>query len=170
MRPIFPWPVRLFMTIHVGMLMTMHTDHGDAAGGNYDQPGARQPSSIAYRIDRAQRLVYVVVSGAVQLDRVYDAGDAIFADPDYRPGFDVMVECRVLTSIPSPEEIRELALSGVLRRSASTHGRLAIVTTTERAYEAASLLEMYLDAPADRLAVFTNPVQARAWLALPGEP
>lgn len=152
------------------MHVSLQSDHGEATGGNQHLPAAQTGSSITYRIDRRRRMVYVVVSGAVSLERLYAARDAIFADPDYAPGFDGLVECRVLTAIPSPEQIRELALSGVLRLGTPRYGRVAIVTTTERAFEAASLLEMYVDAPPDRMSVFTNPVQARTWLALGDEP
>lgn len=148
------------------MPMIVHAEHDESPSGGHEASGARKASSITYRVDRAQRLVYVVVSGAVTLDRLYAARDAVLGDSEYVPGFDIFVECRVLTDIPSNDEIRELALSGVLRRGPAKHGRVAIVATTERAFGAVSLLELYIDAPPDRVAVFTNPVQARAWLEL----
>jgi hypothetical protein len=76
------------------------------------------------------------------------------------------VECRVMTSVPSDGDIRAIALRTVGQRAAASLGRIAIVAMTERSYEAASVFELYADAPQDRLGLFTDPVAARAWLSL----
>jgi hypothetical protein len=130
-------------------------------------PSRESAQSIEYQIDRDRRVVYVTLAGEVSIDALYAVRDAVLADEHYTRDMNLWIECRVMTSMPSEAEIRALALSVVLHHASVRVGRIAIVAMTARAYEAASHFEVFADAPADRLAIFTDPVQARIWLALP---
>jgi hypothetical protein len=133
--------------------------------GERQGPPLDTPTSISHRVRRESRLVHVVVAGDVSVSALHAARDAITADPDYAPGMQFLIECRVITSIPTSEDIRSLALCALLNRADAKIGRVAIVTTTARSYEAAGLFELFIDAP-NRLALFTDSSQARAWLAV----
>lgn len=120
--------------------------------------------AIEYRIDGERHAVYVTLAGDISTDALIDARDAIVADPSYDQSMAIWVECRVVTSLPSDAEIRQLALRAVLSHASETHGRIAIVAMTARAYEAASRFELFADAPPERLSVFTDPIAAKAFL------
>lgn len=123
--------------------------------------------SVTCAVDRDRRLVSVTLAGDVTVDALYAARDAVLADVAYVPGMNVWVECRVVSAIPTDGEIRAMALGAVRAFTGSALGRVAIIAMTARSFEAASLFELFADAPTDRLAVFTDPLQARAWLSLP---
>jgi hypothetical protein len=133
--------------------------------GERPVPPPETPTSISHRVRRESRLVHVVIAGDVSVASLHAVRDAIVADPDYSPDMQFLIECRVITAIPPADEIRSLALSALLNRADVNVGRVAIVSTTARSYEAAALFELFIDAP-DRLALFTDPSQARAWLAV----
>lgn len=139
---------------------------GDAAAAMSAAVSAATESSIEHHVDTARRVVFVTLAGDITTARLHAARDAVFADPAYVPGMDAWIETRVLTSIPTADEVRGLALSAILHRGDLRQGRVAIVATTAKGYEAASCFELFTDAPPDRLAVFTDPSQARAWLVL----
>jgi hypothetical protein len=117
-----------------------------------------------HRIDREQRVVYVTIAGDVSVEALHTVRDTVLADPEYTADMNLCIEFRVLTTMPAPEEIRSIALRAVMHRANARLGRIAIVATTARSYEAAGLFELYADAPAERIAVFTDPTAARAWL------
>ncbi len=121
----------------------------------------------SHRVDRAAGVVYLTISGDVSMETLHAARDAVLADPGYAPGMDLCLECRVLTTMPSAEDIRAIALRAIMHRAEMRLGRIAIVATTAKSYEAASLFELYTDAPPDRVAVFTDPTAARSWLGTP---
>ena len=136
------------------------------SGGHALSPAAPPtPTSITHRVRRDARTVHIVVAGDVTTEKLYAARDAIVADPDYQPGMHFLIDCRVITTMPSADEIRNFALHILLNRADVAVGRVAMVATTARSYEAASLFELFIDAP-HRLALFTDPGHARAWLAV----
>jgi hypothetical protein len=146
----------------------------NAAGSIFDSQEFRAPSgagvarAIAHRIDPERWTVFITLAGDVSVEALHALRDRITSDPAFSPGMNVCVECRVMTSVPSDADIRTLALSTVRHRATSIVGRVAIVALTERSYEAACVFELYADAGTDRLAVFTDPVRARAWLSING--
>jgi hypothetical protein len=126
--------------------------------------------SYPHRIDREERVVHITIDGDVTMESLHAARDAVLADPAYTPGMNVFIDCRVITALPTPDEIRSLALRELMSPSGIRHGRIAIVATTAKSYQAAQLFELFTDAPGDRLGVFTDPVAARAWLATASRP
>jgi hypothetical protein len=120
--------------------------------------------AIVHRMDAERRVIFVTIAGDVTMEALYTARDAVYADRAFAPGMDLFIECRVITALPSADEIRALALRAILHHANNQYGRIAIVTTTARAYEAAILYELFADDPIDRLALFTDPLAARAWM------
>ena len=121
--------------------------------------------AIEYRIDGERRVVYVTLAGDITCEALIATRDTIAADPAYDRAMAIWIECRVVTSLPSDSEIRQLALRAVLSHASETHGRIAIVAMTARAYEAASRFELFADAPPERLSVFTDPGAAKAFFS-----
>jgi hypothetical protein len=81
---------------------------------------------------------------------------------------DVYIECRVLTGMPTAEELRSMALTSILHRGDARHGRMAIVATTARSYEAVSIFEFFSEASRNQLAIFTERSAACTWLGIDG--
>ena len=94
------------------------------------------------------------------------ANSALRADPKFSAGMDIYIECRILTGVPTTDELRGIALSSILHQSEARHGRIAIVAPTARSYEAASTFELFCESAPGRLAIFTDPTEARGWLGI----
>ena len=128
-------------------------------------PSAADP--IAYRIDHDSGVVFVTASGGVTVEALRSANAALRADPRFSSGMHIYFECRVVTSVPTADELRTLALASIIRQAEARYGRVAIVATTAGCYEAASTFYFFCEPAPDRLALFTDPTEARAWLGLP---
>src|SRR5206468_2738305 len=129
-------------------------------------PHETSGSSIAHRVDHDLGVVFVTLSGDVTMQTLRAAYLALRADAKFSTGLDILIECRVLTTMPTNDEIRTIALASIMHRADSRHGRVAIVGTTARSYEAASVFELFCEPAPDRLAIFTDRVQARHWLGI----
>ena len=127
---------------------------------------APMDSSIEHHVDHDRGVVFVAASGNVTVDALRAAHAALNADPKFSSGMDVYIECRVLTGMPTPEELRSLALTSILHRGNARHRRMAIVATTARSYEAVSIFEFFSETPRHQLAIFTERSAACAWLGI----
>lgn len=134
----------------------------------HDSDGTHDPAdSITYRIDADLGVVFITMRGEITFAALAALQDAYLSDPLYREGMAQYVDCRVVTSIPSSDAIRRLALDRLLMRAMMPTGRVAIVVMTRLGMDYASAWELFSDAPDGSVAVFTAHSQARAWLGLP---
>ena len=122
---------------------------------------------ISYRVDVTRRVVYFTLRGDVTFAGMCAAQDAYLADPLYEPGMAIYVDCRVLTSIPSREEIRKMALDRLYRGVAMPTGRAAIVVMTKMGQEYAAAWELFAGPQEGALSIFTTHAEAHAWLGVP---
>jgi hypothetical protein len=76
------------------------------------------------------------------------------------------VDCRVVTSIPTGEQIRKLALDRAWWSSTIPTGRLAIVAMTRLGFDYAMNWETFLDEPASRFRIFPSHSAACTWLGI----
>jgi len=127
---------------------------------------SRQPAhSVRYRVDSEERVVYVTLRGDVTFADLCQAEDEMLGDPQYVPGMSVYVDCSVVTSIPSEQAIRKLALDRLLLKASIDTGRSAIVAATPLGLEYARAWDEFTDAPSE-LGVFNTHDRATEWLGL----
>ncbi len=130
------------------------------------QPAIDLSKPVKFRIDPHLAVVFVTVVGDVTAEALRAARAEMRAHPDYRPGMAVYVDCRVVTSIPSEAEVREIVIERLLRARTAPVGKLAIVAMTRLGFELATLFDAFSDDRAGDAAIFTNHDAARAWLGL----
>lgn len=126
-----------------------------------------RPSSVRYLVDSRDDVVYLSLRGDVTFADLCQAEDDILGDPQYVPGMPVFVDCGAVTSIPSEEAIRRLALDRLFRRASIDTGRAAIVAATPLGLAYATAWAEFTDAPSE-LGVFDDHRQAAEWLGLVG--
>ncbi len=126
---------------------------------------ARQP--VRYRIDERNNVVFATLQGDVTFADLCATQDAMLADPDYRPAMSLYVECGDLTSIPSDQEIRKLALDRLLRGREMPVGRSAVVATSALGVAYAQAWEAFLDERLHDFRAFTSSDEACEWLGIP---
>jgi hypothetical protein len=131
-----------------------------------DHSAAESVAPIAYRIDAGRRVVYVTLRGDVTSDGLRRSRDGWLADPGYQPGMALYVDCRVLTSIPTRDEIRRLAIDRLVRATRTTNGRVAIVVMTRLGMDYAAAWELFGQSAEGPLAVFTSHADAHRWLGV----
>lgn len=128
---------------------------------------ARQ--SVRYRIDDRRDVVFATLEGDVTFADLCATQDAMLADPAYRPEMSLCVECGDLTSVPSDQEIRKLALDRLLRGRDMPVGRSAIVATSPLGVAYARAWEAFADERLADLRTFTSREEACEWLGIEHE-
>ena len=124
---------------------------------------------VSYEIDAAPAVVYVTLSGAVTFALLCELDEQVMSDARFRADMSYYVDCRVLTEIPSVEQIRKLAIDRLLHGADSKLGKIAIVVLTRLGVEYATAWELFADSPNEDVQMFTAPEAARKWLGLPIE-
>jgi hypothetical protein len=114
-----------------------------------------------YTIDPARRLVVTRIWGAATEDEIYDHGQRLRNDPQFRPDFRQLVDMSELT------EIR--VGSGVIRDASrnqffSPGIRRAIVANSEASYGMARMYAIASEAEGQTIEVFRDKSSAEAWL------
>jgi hypothetical protein len=122
---------------------------------------------VQYRIDRPRNTVFFTLRGDVTFVDLCEVQEEMLSDPDYSSDMSIYVDCRVVTSIPTREQIRKLALDRTWWRATMPIGRLVIVPMTRMGFEYANAWADFLDESESRFAVFTTHEQAAAWLGIP---
>src|SRR3954470_11350959 len=87
--------------------------------------------SVTCDVDWEAGIVYITLRGDVRFEDLCSVQDEVLSHPKYSRGMPVFMDCRVVSSIPSQDEIRKLALSRIVRAQSMPVGRLAIVAMTQ---------------------------------------
>jgi hypothetical protein len=119
-----------------------------------------------YRIDCKNDVVYLTLRGKLTFSDLANAQARILGDPAYHAGMSVYCDCRVITSLPSHDQIRQLSLDQLFRDRAAPSGKFAIVAMTRLGFALATALSDFLDRGKNDVRTFTSHLAARAWLGL----
>jgi hypothetical protein len=125
------------------------------------------PRTVTCEFDWNAGIIYLTLRGDVRFEDLCAAQDEVLMHPRYSPGMPIYMDCRVVSSIPSQEEIRKLALSRIVRAQSMPVGRLAIVAMTQLGFTFASGFELFLDDQKNEVGIFTTAEAARTWLGSP---
>src|SRR5208282_4190309 len=109
-----------------------------------------------YRIDDARRRVTLVLSGSYASDEVEGCYARLFADPLFRPGFDLLIDGRSSRGTPATIELRARARrAGELKGRFS--GRIALVAAApaDIVYALARMYAVYAEEHGVAAQVFT---------------
>ena len=135
-----------------------------------DPPCERTPATEAdgrgFVIDAAQRLVTVRLAGDIVFAELCELIDALLNDAAFDPRYAVLVDIRVVLSLPSELATRKLALDRLAAPNDAAWGPIAFVAMTRLGLQFALELEAFLDQPEERVRVFTASPAARAWLGV----
>ena len=133
-------------------------------------PAAPQPLAPAsYHIDELVGVVYLSLRGELTIELLRAALAGVMGSPGLRRGLPFYVDCRVLTSIPTPAEIDAFAADLSSHRGA-VRGKAAIVVMTRMGMDYGDMWHAVAGSMNADIEVFTSPADARAWLGLPPEP
>jgi hypothetical protein len=117
----------------------------------------------SYAIDTDRRLVVTRIWGAATEDEIFDHGQRLRNDPQFRPDFRQLVDISELTEV--------LVGSGMIREASrnqffSPGVRRAIVANSEAAFGMARMYAIASEEAGQTIEVFRDRNEAEAWLEL----
>lgn len=113
-----------------------------------------------YEILSEQSLVRITIHDYPTFDEWEKMMLQIFADPQFRPGFDFLSDKREVHGAASTEHVE--AVAHFYRRHEGKMGRWAIVVQGPLAFGMARMTESYC--PGDRVRAFTDMDEAMLWI------
>lgn len=121
------------------------------------------------RILPANRLALAVARDTVSGPDILEAMHSIFEHQDWRPGFDVLWDGRMIDALVLlPEDIESIITMTATLRNQMGKGKSAVVTSRLPDYGPARLLQVRNETTAVRdIRLFTTMAEAVAWLGIP---
>lgn len=116
-----------------------------------------------WKVDPVARLAFVRGWGPMDLEESLRAPHELLSDPDYDPEFGVLVDLRELEYEPRPEHVVAVA-HNLIGIAPLLRGRIGVVVA-EALATAAEVGAAMAGAGGFPLRIFTDPDEARAWLA-----
>lgn len=120
--------------------------------------------SLEYSIDRTKGVVTLHYAEDPSLDLWTSTMDAVLRDPEFRPGYALLLDRSRLATAPEADYIRGVV--EYMRGHAAELGgaRVAIVVGNAAAYGMARMAQILLEDPPEASQVFTKLEEAMDWL------
>ena len=130
------------------------------------QRSAAHVAPCAYTISPEEKMVYMAVTEGAAFTSFGDALRSALADPAYRPGFNFLVDCRRMVSLPDPSQLRLAADFFMLPPLADMGNyRWAMVASNSALQGMQSAFGGVMEASWNaRTMVFMDADEARRWL------
>ena len=124
---------------------------------------------ITHSIDATQRIVTLVYASEPDFAQWRDAMEAVFADPDFRPGMSFLADRRAVSTPPDREYLRSLSKFANRQGERLHDSRFAALVTTPEAYGMVPIGQTFVEGDSIEVAVFLDEEAARKWLCREGE-
>jgi len=122
--------------------------------------------ALTYRIDAPAGLIHITSRDRLSGIEMEQVADSLLKDPEFRPGLDVLSDCRELSVAPSTDEAR-VAAELIQRVGSAGIGRVAIVATSAVIYGMSQMIGGLAGLRGYEVEVFSSTEDALAWLAEP---
>jgi len=122
--------------------------------------------SFRYRIDASNRRATIVVEGFVSPKAFGETMDKLFADPAYRPQFDIIYDRRAVQAQPDPQNFSQMVAYLAAHRNRLEGCRWAMVVAPEvqAAMDSVAAEEAYTSLVGIAARTFLRLEDANAWL------
>ena len=123
---------------------------------------------LDYSIDTQRRLVLSKATGLFGVAEAMDHIKRLFADPDFRPTHNQLIDFRQITALDlSTDQIRELASASIF----GPDSKRAFVVSTDLQFGLGRVFSAYRHIEGEEgIRVFREMKDALQWLSLPSEP
>lgn len=118
--------------------------------------------AISYRI--VDDMVFTEMGASFSLDDVRAYLAAVLGDPSYRSGMPSLVDCRHVTALLSPADLRVIAADIASVTTAPVSGRCAVLAATDVVFGMVRMYEAYSDGAPVEVRAFREKNEAMAWL------
>lgn len=117
---------------------------------------------ISYQI--VDGIVFTTMEATLSLDDVRAYLVTVLADPAYQPGMPSLVDCRKVTALLSPAELRAIAADIGSTTAAPVTGRCAVLAASDVVFGLVRMYEAYSEGAPIEVRAFRDYDQAMAWL------
>lgn len=117
---------------------------------------------ISYQI--VEDVVFSNIEATSSLDDVRAYLVAVLADPAYRAGMPSLVDCRKVTALLSPAELRAIAAEIASITTAPVAGRCAVLAASDVVFGLVRTYEAYSEGAPIEVRAFRDYDEAMAWL------
>ena len=118
---------------------------------------------LTYMMDEGTRIVRLVGAGTADIAHCDEVSRALARDLATRTGWAIVCDCRELTWMPWPDEIRQLA--AILSERRAAYGPLAVVLTRPARFGMARMLATLVEPFGVTMRPFWHAEDAEAWCA-----
>jgi len=123
--------------------------------------------NITYSIDKVLRIVTLTYTGNPDFDEWVNTMGAVFKDPNFKPGFSVILDRRLVKTAPTMEYIEDITAFVNDHPIELGNNRTAIVVSEIASYGMARMSQGLMN-DTERTQIFTDIEKAREWLSIPG--
>jgi hypothetical protein len=118
--------------------------------------------AISYQV--LKNRVVTNVEGEVTLDDVRAYLVAVRSDPAYRPGIPTLIDCRKVTTLLTPEDLRTIVADIRRLTTSPVAGRCAMLAPSAAGFGLLRMFEAYSDGAPVEVRAFHDDAEALAWL------
>lgn len=119
---------------------------------------------VTYTIDKGNRIIHTKCSGPVTIEEVIDHFHGLEQDPDCPELVDVLLDLSEETSIPTKQNLQEVASEISRVRGRVQFGNCAIVACTDALFGMLRMFEVFTEKYFQRTFVFRTTLDAENWL------
>jgi hypothetical protein len=123
--------------------------------------------NITYSIDKVLRIVTLTYTGNPDFDEWVNTMRAVFKDPNFKPGFSVILDRRLVKVAPTMEYIEDITAFVKDHLIELGNNRTAIVVSEIASFGMARMSQGLMN-DTERTQIFTDIEKAREWLSIPG--
>jgi hypothetical protein len=123
--------------------------------------------NITYSIDKVLRIVTLTYTGNPDFNEWVNTMRAVFKDPNFKPGFSVILDRRLVKIAPTMEYIEEITAFVKDHPIELGKNRTAIVVSEIASFGMARMFQGLMN-ETERTQIFTDIEKAREWLSIPG--
>ncbi len=123
--------------------------------------------NITYSIDKVLRIVTLTYTGNPDFDEWVNTMRVVFKDPNFKPGFSVILDRRLVKTAPTMEYIEDITAFVNDHPIELGKNRTAIVVSEIASFGMARMSQGLMN-ETERTQIFTDIEKARQWLSIPG--
>jgi hypothetical protein len=123
--------------------------------------------NITYSIDKILRIVTLNYTGNPDFDEWANTMRAVFRDPNFEPGFSLILDRRLVTTAPETDYIEKIVAFAKTHSIELGKCRTAVVVTGDASYGMGRMSQALFD-DTENTQIFTDIKEAKRWLSPQG--
>ena len=120
---------------------------------------------VTYQIDKPNKIIRTRCTGPVTIEEVLEHFRVLEQDPDCPDRLDVLLDLTEETTLPNPENLREVTIAISRVQATVQFGRCAVVVPNDALFGLFRMFEVYAENYFRESYVFRTTDEAEKWLS-----